>query len=224
MGASINEITDRFEMSRPDGTALTREQIPDRRRVCWPVTDEVLIRFRVRGRSDQRFSRVRAIPIRDRAGRLEQVVNFFREVTDQTREEQQHSFLLRAADTLSSSLDYEKTLSTVANLSVPVLADWCGIDLADGDWPRRVAIAHVDPSKISLVDELERRFPSDLNAPTGAPQVIRSGKPEQMFDIPRELLGRGGDAPRSISGSSISSSSARISACRSRCGARPSAR
>jgi PAS domain S-box-containing protein len=187
-GASINEITDRFEMSRPDGTALTREQIPTAAAFAGQVTDEVLIRFRVRGRSDQRFSRVRAIPIRDRAGRVEQVVNFFREVTDQTREEQQHSFLLRAADTLSSSLDYEKTLSTVANLAVPVLADWCGIDLADGDRPRRVAIAHVDPSKISLVDELERRFPSDPNAPTGVPQVIRSGKPEQMFDIPRELL------------------------------------
>ncbi|HEY7956372.1 MAG TPA: PAS domain S-box protein, partial [Polyangia bacterium] len=187
-GASINEITDRFEMSRPDGTALTREQIPTAAAFAGQVTDEVLIRFRVRGRSEQRFSRVRAIPIRDRAGRVEQVVNFFREVTDQTREEQQHSFLLRAADTLSSSLDYEKTLSTVANLAVPVLADWCGIDLADGDRPRRVAIAHVDPSKISLVDELERRFPSDPNAPTGVPQVIRSGKPEQMFDLPRELL------------------------------------
>jgi PAS domain S-box-containing protein len=89
---------------------------------------------------------------------------------------------------MSSSLDYEKTLATVARLAVPVLADWCAIDLVDRGTRRRLAVAHVDPAKLEFVAELERRYPTDPHARTGVPEILRTGKSELIPHIPRELL------------------------------------
>ena len=38
----------------------------------------------------------------------------------------------------------------VARLAVPRIADWCAVDLADGDEIERVAVAHVDPARVEL--------------------------------------------------------------------------
>ena len=47
--------------------------------------------------------------------------------------EDRFRFLARASAALGSSLDYEKTLRTLARLCVPVLADWCAVDLTDSE-------------------------------------------------------------------------------------------
>jgi len=49
---------------------------------------------------------------------------------------------------LDESLDYEATLATVARLAVPVLADWCAVDLVDeaGAGLREKAI-EIDPER-----------------------------------------------------------------------------
>ena len=131
---------------------------------------------------------VRAVPARDPDGKVIYAINFFRDVTEEIRDGHQRAFLLRAVDEMSSSLDYEKTLATVARLAVPVLADWCAIDLADGGKTRRLAVAHVDPAKLTFVAELERRYPSDPRSRTGVPEILRTGKAELIPHIPRELL------------------------------------
>ncbi len=63
--------------------------------------------------------------------------------------QQRLAFLAEASATLSSSLDYEATLATVARLAVPTLADWCAVDLLGDDGSiERMAVAHVDPEKV----------------------------------------------------------------------------
>lgn len=84
-------------------------------------------------------------------------------------------FLADASHALSSSLDYEITLRRVADLAVPELADWCAIDLLEGETLRRVAVSHTDPAKVSLAHELWERYPPRMDAPTGAPAVLRTG-------------------------------------------------
>lgn len=129
-------------------------------------------------------------PIRGEEGRLLGVVLVFRDATREKRERTRAEFLARAGEALVSSLDYESTLANVASLCVPMLADWCGIDLATpgGGAPRQVAVAHVDPSKVRMAREFGQRYPPDPNATTGVPQVIRSGKAELYPEIPVELL------------------------------------
>jgi PAS domain S-box-containing protein len=54
-------------------------------------------------------------------------------------------------------------------------------------------VAHVDPAKVALARELQQRYPPDLDAPTGAPNVaLRTGESELYAEITPELLERAG--------------------------------
>ena len=68
------------------------------------------------------------------------------------------------------------------------IADWCGIDLVEDGALRNVAVAHIDPGRVRLAEELRERYPSDPEAETGVPQVIRSGKPELYPELPDKML------------------------------------
>lgn len=99
------------------------------------------------------------------------------------------AFLAEASNVLASSLDYETTLASVAHLAVPRIADWCGVDIVQADGTvRSLAVAHVDPTKVELARELQRRVPYDPNSPVGVPNVLRTGRPEIIREIPDELL------------------------------------
>lgn len=100
-------------------------------------------------------------------------------------------FLAQASEELSSSLDYRTTLANVARLSVPVLADWCAVQILEDGLLHTVGVAHVDPEKVALAEELQERYPTDMNAPTGASNVIRTGVSELYPEISEELLAAG---------------------------------
>jgi PAS domain S-box-containing protein len=98
-------------------------------------------------------------------------------------------FLAEASVILDESLDYASTLASISRLVVPWLADWCAVDMVAPDGGReRVAISHVDPEKVALVEEMERRYPADPDAPTGTPNVLRTGRSEIYMDISDEIL------------------------------------
>ncbi|HYO62820.1 MAG TPA: PAS domain S-box protein [Pyrinomonadaceae bacterium] len=99
------------------------------------------------------------------------------------------NFLSEASRVLSSSLDYSATLARVARLSVPELADWCAVDVVEEDHTvRRLAVAHVDPAKVEWAHEIQERYPPDMDAPRGVPQVLRTGVSEIYPDITDEML------------------------------------
>ena len=107
----------------------------------------------------------------------------------QRRAAEDQRFVATASELLASSLEYERTLSNVANLAVPHFADWCAIDMLESDGTlSRLAIAHVDPDKIRLADELAEKYPPDPDAPYGVPNVIRTRRPELFSEITDELL------------------------------------
>jgi len=115
----------------------------------------------------------------------------------QRRAAEDQRFVATASELLASSLEYERTLSNVANLAVPHFADWCAIDMLESDGTlSRLAIAHVDPDKIRLADELAEKYPPDPDAPYGVPNVIRTRRPELFSEITDELLvAAAADAP-----------------------------
>ncbi len=131
-----------------------------------------------------------AAPIRDGAdGVLVGIVLVFRDVEEDRRAERARTFFSRAAAELGSSLDYVTTLAAVARLAVPDFADWASVDILDESGRRqRLGVAHVDPSKVALVEEIERRWPPDPNSARGVPNVLRTGKPELVSEIPSALL------------------------------------
>jgi PAS domain S-box-containing protein len=127
-------------------------------------------------------------PIRNEAGEIVGVVLVFRDVSSEKRQEARNAFMVKAGEALVASLDYEATLSTVARLTVPHLADWCAVNLVDGVGGRikQVAVAHVDPSKVRYAEELGRRYPPSEDS--GEARVIRTGKSELYPEIPDSLL------------------------------------
>jgi PAS domain S-box-containing protein len=99
------------------------------------------------------------------------------------------AFLAEASALLSSSLDYEKTLSRLAELVVPRLGDWCAIDMVGPSGGiERLAVAHENAEKRELAHELQRRYPPDPEAPYGVPKVLKTGEADFMPEIPDELL------------------------------------
>jgi PAS domain S-box-containing protein len=98
-------------------------------------------------------------------------------------------FLADVSAALDASLDYDATLSAVADLTVRRIADWCAIDMIDDDGGlRNVAVAHIEPEKVAMAKELQERYPPDLDAPTGAPKVARTGESELYPEITPEVI------------------------------------
>ena len=121
-----------------------------------------------------------AAPIRDAHGALFGVVLVFRDATSEREVHRRRNFLARAGAVLASSLDYRATLTNVARLAVPQLADWCAVDVLEvgSPAPQQLAVAHVDPEKAEWARELGKKYRPDPNAQRGAANVIRTGTPE----------------------------------------------
>jgi CHASE3 domain sensor protein/anti-sigma regulatory factor (Ser/Thr protein kinase) len=112
--------------------------------------------------------------------------------TDASLAQARLAVLARASDLLAESLDEERTLERVANVVVPVIADWCGIELVAEDGAlRNVAVAHIDPGKVELAREMQVRYPPRDDSPTGPANVVRTGEPELYREIPQEMLEAG---------------------------------
>jgi GAF domain-containing protein/CheY-like chemotaxis protein/two-component sensor histidine kinase len=98
-------------------------------------------------------------------------------------------FMADVGTLLSSSLEYEAILRQLTQMMVPVMADWCAIDVLDKDGQiARLIAFHSDPAKIALAHELEQRYPVDPNSERGVPNVLRTGQTEWMEEIPDALL------------------------------------
>jgi PAS domain-containing protein len=111
------------------------------------------------------------------------------DITARKRAEETELYLARASEVLASSLDYETTLERLAQILVPQLADWSSVHIVDDDGTvRQLAVAHVDPEKTAWAREINRRYPPRMDAPTGMPNVLRTGQPEVYSDITDDML------------------------------------
>ena len=114
------------------------------------------------------------------------------DIDERRRLEDQVRFLAEASPILTSSLDYEVTLQSVARMMVPKLADWAAVDMLmpDGN-TMLLAVEHIDPAKSALGRELRRRYPTNMDAPRGIGNVIRTGEPELYPVVTDEMLVQG---------------------------------
>lgn len=134
-----------------------------------------------------------AAPIHSEAGRLEGVVLVFRDASEEKRHLYRRLFLARATEEIVAAVDYRDALRRIAALACPRMADWAGVDILDPATSRtqQLAVAHVDPAKVEFAIELGKRYPPDPHAPTGAPNVIRTGRAELYPEIPPALIEAG---------------------------------
>jgi PAS domain S-box-containing protein len=106
---------------------------------------------------------------------------------ERDRRLEQERFLAQAGVSLAKSLDYEETLGEIARLAVPMLSDWCTIDLLDDGRIENVADAHADPGLVHA-RSLHELFPPDPESSTGVPNVLRTGRSELYAEIDADML------------------------------------
>lgn len=90
---------------------------------------------------------------------------------------------------LDAALDYRHTLRVLVSAVVPRFADWCFVDVIDGDGiPRRVEVAHADPAKAPVAAEM-RAISFGPGWATPAAQAIRDRSPRLFREMAsNELL------------------------------------
>jgi PAS domain S-box-containing protein len=135
----------------------------------------------------------RSKPFVDERGEVWAVAGVCLDVTRRKRIESDLRFVAQASAELAGVTDYQSTLDRIAHLAVPEFADWCMVDiLGDGGALERVAVAHADPQREHLARELHRRFPPDPSRIAGAGplNVLRTGEPERVAEVSRELMDR----------------------------------
>jgi PAS domain S-box-containing protein len=103
--------------------------------------------------------------------------------------ERRSTFLSEASTMLASTLDYEKTLINISRLAIPTFADWCFVYLAlEGREISSALIAHSDPEKEFLAQQVEIR-PEELSGTTlPVVRVFQTGTPELFSDLSDDEL------------------------------------
>jgi PAS domain S-box-containing protein len=117
---------------------------------------------------------------------------YIRDLSAQAHLKEQQQILLDASETLASSIDYEETLANLSKVIVPRFADWYVADVADERGVlHRLTVAHRDPAKVAMANELAERYPPNPDSPQGVAEVMRTGKSQLLSDIPDDLLVKG---------------------------------
>lgn len=187
--ASIESLVTKFELRDEKGDLITLERLPARLVLSGKGPQEnVVMRVRNLQTEIETWSEVSSRPVLDEKNQPYLAVSIFRDITEEKKRQERQHFLSEATNILSASLDYRETLNRIAMLAVPELADWCSIDVVEEDGPHQVAVAHADPAMLKFAEELHLKYPPDWNAPTGSPNVLRTGVAEFYPYIPEELF------------------------------------
>jgi PAS domain S-box-containing protein len=183
------EILHRFQIFDESGAPLDPDRLPGRLALHTGAVPEVLVRFRVVATGEERWSLVSATPILDAQGQPHLSVTIFRDITERRRAEQTAQFMAAASAELAVPLEFELTLSRVAEFAVPALADWCVIDVVDDDGQvRRLAAAHADPATMRFGAAISQRYSQDSVVRGAIAQALRSGRTQLIPDISDEQL------------------------------------
>src|SRR3954447_5882016 len=92
-------------------------------------------------------------------------------------------FLAEASTVLAGSLDYEATLQRVADLLVPQVADWCGVDVVEPQGSTRQMTSRMDePELEAFLLELRSRYRQRLDQSQGTQAALEENRSVLMSD------------------------------------------
>ena len=178
-----------YYVAGADGKEVKMEDIPSVRILRGEPAEPLLIRTVNRHTGRQRWNLLKAAPLVNDDDEVEATIMIIEDVTEQQRAQRNGAFLTQVSDVLASSLDYQQTLRNVAWLTVPDIADWCAVDLMDDDGDRvSVAVAHVDPERLRLAEQLRTYEPQRPDPEQGLGLVLRTGEPALYPEISDEML------------------------------------
>jgi PAS domain S-box-containing protein len=191
LSATPAEILGSFDIFDERGLPFPPADLPGRRVLAGSDSAVSIMRVVERATRRSRWVSVRASAVLDTDGEPELSVNIWHDITEERRREERERYVASATATLSASLDYERMPRELASVLVPGLADWCAVHLLEGDTLESAAVAHVDPARVTLATEYQRRYPPNPQHQRGVWNVLRTGRSELYEHISDELLAGG---------------------------------
>ena len=189
---SSSSIMDDYSVEDEAGRPLTIEDVPSVRLMHGESAEPLMMRTVHRESGEVRWRQLRTTPLYDPDGELIAAVTVIEDMTALKTAELRMRVLAESSRILASSLDYAQTLRNVANLAVPVLADWCAVDLVDANLRRELVVAaHQDPHKVALAARVRQFEPDDLHPESATGRVLRTGISELYAEITEEQLEEG---------------------------------
>lgn len=182
-------IMDEYVVKGEDGEELRMEDVPSVRLLRGKEAPPLLMNTVHKATGEEHWRLLKATGLRDADGELEAAVTIIEDVTTVKRAELRTRLLGEASAVLASSLEFEQTLRNVAWLAVPGFADWCAVDLLGEDGRSvHVAVAHTDPAKLVLAEELRSGDPEQPDPDRGLGLVLRTGRAELYPEITDAML------------------------------------
>lgn len=185
------ETAARFAITWPDGSVPALEDWPHRRLFTGDQPPAPMLTRSVElatGRTT--WNETTATLLTDAPSGRRLSLGVVRDVTEAVEAANRSRLLSEAGRRLQlAAVDLEGTFTEIAALTVPDLADWCAVDVADCDGVlRRMALAHRDPEKVASGREIHERWPPDPEAPRGPYAVLRTGEPLFIPELTPEVL------------------------------------
>ncbi len=178
LATPVADILARFEVLDEHGAPLSAGDLPGRAALVEGRESERIVQYRFVDTGERRWSVIRATPVLDEEGGVRLAINVFHDLTQQRRADERLRVLADAGRTLSSSLDVDGTLTEIAHLVVPAVADYCLVDRLDEDGTlRHVVHVHVDPEGHATLAELRRRYPVLGNPAHPVARVVATHEP-----------------------------------------------
>jgi PAS domain S-box-containing protein len=197
LAAEPGTLAARFRISLEDGSPVAWEDLPHRRVAAGEQPPPLLTRSVELATGRERWVLTTSRRLDDAEDLL--IVNTTLDVTEAKRAELRRRFVTQVSEVLTATTDLTELTRRLADLAVPGLADWCAIDLADGDGVlERVALRHIDPARVALMEEVRRRFPLRPDMTAGPYAVLRSGDPFFVAELPDEVLAQVADEPEHL--------------------------
>jgi serine phosphatase RsbU (regulator of sigma subunit) len=171
------------------GRELRMEDLPSVRLLRGEPAEPLLLHSVSRAGGQVGWRLLKAALLRDSEGEVIAAVTVIENVTAVKTAELRMRVLAESGRLLVSSLDYQQTLSNVARVAVPALADWCTVELVDERMRREnVAMAHRNQDKGELAARLRELEPDELDPGSALTRVLTTGIPELYEEVSDEQL------------------------------------
>lgn len=149
---------------------------------------EIEYRLRNASTGEYRWFIARAVPERNADGEIVRWIGTATDIDSQKRATDNLQFVLDAANALNANLDIDAVCTTLAEIAVQRVADWCFIVLktSDGAYDTR-AIAHRDSNRAAEVLAFRERYPVQAGSPLD--RAIRRNTPMLLPSVRERELG-----------------------------------
>lgn len=187
----LDAIMDEHVVHDEHGRPVSMDDIPGVRLLRGEQPEPMLIHTVNKRTGEARWELLKTTALRDGDGQTIAAVTMIENVTAVKTAEVYTRVLAESGRILASSLDYQQTLRNVAHVAVPALADWCMVELIDGDGRReQIVIAHRDPAQGELAIRMRDLEPPEIRPDQAVGRVIATGESVLFFDVTDEHLAR----------------------------------